>query len=135
MTTIYDLPNDIINIILYDNLRPRDIQTCYLASDLFHVLSNYQKEVIKNAKLGFYYCCSNGYLESAKLIYKINCRNNITTYIHQQHELTGNTPFLESCINGHIEVAKWLHNLSIETKKSIRSGYYKSVFIESYYMG
>lgn len=49
------LPNDILNIILYNYLSIDDVRVC-LASGIFNVLYDYQKEIVKNAMRGEIYC-------------------------------------------------------------------------------
>ena len=46
----YDIPNDILSTILFEHLSIKDIQSCNLSSKIFHVLNNYQKDIISNAK-------------------------------------------------------------------------------------
>ena len=53
----------------------------------------------------------DGKLEKAKHIYDVANVNKVPINIHSDNE----NPFRWSCINGHLEVAKWLWCISNET--------------------
>jgi hypothetical protein len=80
--TIYSLPCEIINDILYHHLLFKDIYSCLLTAKLFHVLSEVQSSVIKNASNGWSHCIENGLLAESKWLYDLGMRLNLPIDIH-----------------------------------------------------
>ena len=107
-----DLLNEIINKILFENLSVKNIQSCILTSKIFHVLNNYQKNIINDAKKGFSYSIGKGNLKSVQWIYSTllpKCRKQLNIL----------TAFWSSCSKGHLEIAKWIFQLAIENGEPI----------------
>lgn len=65
------------------------------------LFSETQKESLRRIKRGFEYCCSNGYLEEAKIVYSLE-KVKIGTL---------NMAFIKCCYKGYINVAQWLYML------------------------
>lgn len=63
------------------------------------LFNNYYKSILANMNKGFIHCCRYGYLYEAKQLYKTS---NID--VHMEEYLA----FKYSCINNHIEIAKWI---------------------------
>lgn len=78
-STIYDLPNDIINLIFWDHLGIQDISNCLQTSKLFHQLDGAKLNIFKNACKGYIYCVKNGLLDSMKFLYEKNYSNDYTS--------------------------------------------------------
>jgi len=112
---IYYLPNDILNLILYNYLPTNDIKSCLLIAKLFNVLSNQQLDVIKKASGGWYKCIGKGYLTSAKWLYELSVKSNNPIDIHENDDFA----FKTCCDYCPLEMAQWLYELSVELKNPI----------------
>lgn len=53
MASIYDLPHEIINIIIFDNLKVKDILSCLNTAKIFHILNKHQLEAINKTSNGW----------------------------------------------------------------------------------
>lgn len=105
---IYDLPNDVLNHIIYNFLPISDIQSILVSSKLFSVLSKYQYNIIKNASRGWIYCIQNRFIDSVKWIYELNNKLNTPIDIYYNNEQS----FYVSCTSNRLEISKWLYQLS-----------------------
>lgn len=139
--SLYDLPNDVIRLILYKYLPIKDIGTCLNTCKTFNVLNNYQLNIIKNASKGYVYCISNNLLESIKFLYDFNQKDiSITkikgivgyeSYISTNYDMFNPNlqvkindhvvPFYEclfriSCRKSHLEISKWIYNMFFKKK-------------------
>lgn len=93
------LPKCVVQYIFINYLDINSIsKTIYYYPKLFN---DNQKNTLERIKKGFIYCCSNGYLREAELIYSLEnvCRDDI------------NIAFVKCCYRGHISVAKWIYGL------------------------
>ncbi len=63
---IFNLPNEILNDIMYAYLNPREIESCLYASKKFHVFTQNQIRIINNANLGWYHCLHSGLVRELK---------------------------------------------------------------------
>ena len=104
---LIDIPNEIINKIIYQHLSLEDIRSCLVSSKIFHVLSGHQKNIINNAKKGWIYCIKKGHLETSKWLYQLGIDLASPIDIHVDDDFA----FRWSCYNGHLETSKWLCTL------------------------
>ena len=92
--------------------------------DITWLISKFGKEYISNVdkflNYSLYICCTNGYLESAKLIYKEFKISPNTIY-----NSFSNGSFVSSAVNGHKNVVDWL--ISIQGTKAITHNNYKVI--------
>lgn len=110
---IYDLPNDILNIIMYNYMNISDIRSCLLTAKLFNVLNNFQLQIIKNSSKGKMYCVYNGLVDSLKWLYLINDSKELINNYFVSETLQ------IACQEGYLDVAKWIYQLSIDINISI----------------
>lgn len=112
MTTIYDLPEELLNVILDQYLPVPDIITCHLTDELFHVLYPYQVDKIKIYDLKHLIeCCEQGYIVQAQYLYN----NYIVKKIKKRLDIT--LIFKVCCENNQLQVAQWLHQLYLGNPK------------------
>lgn len=71
-TSFYDLPNDIIRLILDHYLPIKDIVVCFNTSKIFNVFNDNKLNIIKNAYQGHEYCIMNRLLDPIKYLYEKN---------------------------------------------------------------
>lgn len=104
----YGLPNDIISLILYNYLAIDDIGNCLKCNKLFHVLNEFQLNIIKNATKGFKTCLLEGHLESAKWIYERELSESINILLNEDIQII----FEYCCKSPNFETVKWIYDLS-----------------------
>lgn len=118
------LPNEIINILLFEYLPIQDIQSCLLTSKFFHVLSDYQLNIIKKAyNLDtnpydcFFRCICFGYINTCKWIWNIQMP-------HRKIQLNDNKQLIDDeryyqdafnicCTEGNLETVLWCYELYV----------------------
>lgn len=118
------LPNEIINLLLFEYLPIRDIQSCLFTSKFFHVLTKYQLDIIKkayNLDTHPYDCCFRcicfGYLDTCKWIWTIR-KPKIIAQLNDGSQLIDNEEyycdaFQSCCMDGNLETVKWCYELYV----------------------
>lgn len=87
MYNIDDLPNDIINMRMFDYLPINNIHSMLLTNRKFNsILNSFQLNIIKNASRGWKYCICNGLLNSSKWIYQLRSKSKNPINIHEYGE-------------------------------------------------
>lgn len=97
---MYDLPRCLVQYLLINYLDITDIKKVIIHYPKLFTIG--QKKILERINKGMLYCSTNGYLEEMKIMYK-------KELIFDYYEA-----FYNSCINNHIETAKWLYSLNIE---------------------
>ena len=85
-TTIYDLPNDVINLLLYHYLPINDIHSCLLTAKLFHCLNDHQIKIIKQATIGLISCIVCRQFDASKWLYELKIKLGISIKITESNE-------------------------------------------------
>lgn len=130
---IYEVSKDIIRLILFEYLPPKDVQTCLNTGKLFHVLYPFQVDIVKGLHLGWNYLLSKGSAMTCKYIADKQGINLIKATVedlkfiiephsqliksHYQH-ICNNLNFIidkyqafrEVCKRGNLTLAKYLYN-------------------------
>lgn len=120
---IIDLPNEIIEHILYNELPLNDLNSCLGASKLFHTFNKNQMEILLKASHGWDDCICKGQLGAVKWLYNRSIKLNNPIDIHADVRFIPQfmplkptvkyrydySPFLASSINGYLELVKWLY--------------------------
>lgn len=126
------IPNEIINHIMISYLNIDDIFTCLLTTKKFHVLTDHQLLIYRNAKRGYKYCLDNGYLCGLQLlsplILDVTISKNVCLYYYKLYCQRGwlymlphMTTFLDpddiqiglplAYAGGHDHIVSWLCNI------------------------
>lgn len=116
MMNITNLPETVLNIVLYEYLPSEDILNCRLAHRCFDVLSGYQKSVLIYASRGLPNCFVQiqgipqpDSLSIVKRMYINDPRLNTYTRKYEFIHLHGYYSLFElSCRIGWLDLAKWL---------------------------
>lgn len=118
------LPNEIINVILFEYLSNQNIKACMLTSKLFHVLTRKQHNAIKKAYnldtdpiSCIYQCIAFGYLDTCQWIYNLNIPE-LQKILESLDMKYYRDAFKECCINGNLETLKWLNELYLQKFKN-----------------
>lgn len=108
------LPNEIFNHIIFDYMYLNDIASCLIASNLFHVLTDNQIRIYRDALMGPKYLLKKNLFESLDFI--------PTEY---WHKLKFRWYFSKCCRKGHLESVQWLHKFNqIHHKFDFEKEYY-----------
>jgi len=121
------LPNEVINLLLFEYLPIKDIRTCLNTSKLFHVLSDYQLNIVKKAYnldidpySCFFRCICFGYLDACKWIWNIQIPNHkIQLIVDGKIQLTDNEEYYQDafkhcCTEGNLETVQWCYELYLQ---------------------
>ena len=133
MNNILTEMGNILISILQINAEENFCNNCYTGN--LHIAkkiykNNYFYKYYFNYEKTLRYCCKNGQLKSAKWIVNITDKMGFSyitmlktnnSFIHSENELQfyRNELFQDSCMNGHLHIAKWL--LSIQPTINISS--------------
>lgn len=110
---VIDLPQEIVNYIIYNFVEVGDIHSCMLTCKKFNNLENYQVyNLMISSGRGWKYCIEKGLMESAKMIYRLanelDKKNKID--IHFENEVL----FRTSCRISRFTICKGLYDFSVE---------------------
>ncbi|ARF11897.1 ankyrin repeat protein [Klosneuvirus KNV1] len=121
------LPNEIINLLLFEYFPIKDIRSCLNSSKFFHILSYHQLNIIKKAyNLDiepyncFFRCICFGYLDTCKWIWNIQIPNRkIQLVVNGKLQLNDDESYYQEafnncCINGNLETVQWCYELYLQ---------------------
>ena len=101
---------DLIRLLIENYFNAADSLALFCVSKKFAGFSSSYREILLNAKIGWDYCVKNGKLTACQFLYRTT---NID--IHANND----EAFQWSCDNGHLAMAQWFYQVSINTNKKI----------------
>lgn len=146
MTTIHEVPPDIIRLILFKYLEPRNVQKCLNTHKLFHVLHSFQLNIVKSCYLGWDYLISKGTFEACEHYAGLNVglidvtgtdlgvvnkfdtntwntfnviRSTLGFPFETEHCYKYHFIFRKACENGNFELVKKLYQYSLDIENPI----------------
>ena len=114
------LPNEIINLLLFEYFPIKDIRSCLNSSKFFHILSYHQLNIIKkaynldvNPSDCLFRCICFGYLNTCKWIWNIQIPNRKIqlTLFNENYYMDS---FKQCCLEGNLETVQWCYELYLQ---------------------
>ena len=100
---------DVVRLLIEDHLEVDDALALFCVSKKFNSYGNQYRKLFLDARKGWNHCIQSGKLMAAKLLYRRRRLSikNVTIY-----------GLLWSLEYGHVDVARWLYQLSIKNNYS-----------------
>jgi hypothetical protein len=93
----------------YQKIQKKEKNKC--VENMENMIKN---NIIQNKEAIFRFYCSYGYFDEVKLFFELNSDLNIHSYWDEA--------FRMACANGHLNIVKWLYEISLERNSPIRIG-------------